>query len=533
MDRSISRRNWIKGCSSAGLAMAFPSELMQSQDQRETNYRTFWGDLHNHNHVGYAQGSLGRTFEIARSHLDFFAFTPHAHWHDIGHYENNIENKWINGFAVTRARWPEVLRMAKEFDAPGKFVPIAGYEWHSTSVGDYHMLFPDLGAELKLPDDLRELQRFAKKRGCIMIPHHPANRLGHRGANFALRDPEVSPVLEIYSEWGNAEHDRAPFPYVRHTEGGRWTKNTLQYLLAQGHRVGVIASTDDHLGYPGGYREGLAAIKATDLTREAIFDAIRRRRTYAVTGDRIALDFTLNGRVMGQEIPYVRERELRISVSGWDQVDRVEVLKNNRVIHRDFPMDRTPSAQSWKKPVLVRFEYGWGPWPVLGMGRVCDWSFRIQLDGGVLEDVQPCFQSGPLEEGRRDRILERTEHSMRAQSFTALRQQFEDISTKAVVLKMRGDPDTKLTIALEKPVRRTLTLSFRELAESGETLFTGPFPKESALVHRLVFNDHFETSFTTEDRDAGAGVNWYYVRVVQANGQLAWSSPIWVERASA
>ncbi len=186
------------------------------------------------------------------------------YWHDIGHYEGNIENKWINGFAVTKVRWPEVVRMAREFDAPGKFVCIAGYECHSTSLGDYHILFPDLDAELRLFDELRELQQFAKKRGCIMIPHHPAVREGHRGANFAFRDPEVSPLLEIYSEWGNAEHDRGPFPYVRHTEPGRWTKNTLQYFLAQGHRVGVIASTDDHLGYPGAYREGLAAVKATE-----------------------------------------------------------------------------------------------------------------------------------------------------------------------------------------------------------------------------------------------------------------------------
>ncbi len=38
----------------------------------------YWGDLHNHNAVGYAQGSLARSFEIAREHLDFFAHTGHV-----------------------------------------------------------------------------------------------------------------------------------------------------------------------------------------------------------------------------------------------------------------------------------------------------------------------------------------------------------------------------------------------------------------------------------------------------------------------
>ena len=31
------------------------------------------------------------------------------------------------------------------------------------------------------------------------------------------------------------------------------------------------------------------------------------------------------------------------------------------------------------------------------------------------------------------------------------------------------------------------------------------------------------------DRDFKPGANYYYVRVLQTDGQLAWSSPIWVE----
>ncbi|MHC4558045.1 MAG: hypothetical protein ACYS80_12160, partial [Planctomycetota bacterium] len=42
----------------------------------------YWGDVHNHNAVGYARGSLERSYDIARSHLDFFCFTGHSQWHD-------------------------------------------------------------------------------------------------------------------------------------------------------------------------------------------------------------------------------------------------------------------------------------------------------------------------------------------------------------------------------------------------------------------------------------------------------------------
>ena len=305
MRRSITRRQFFKlstagslaltGAGATRLARAVTTRTAIDQRPKASGYQAYFGDLHNHNAVGYARGSLRRTFEIARNHLDFFAFTPHGYWHDIGHYEGGIEQRWLTGFEVTRKRWPEVLAMVREFDQPGTFVPIAGYEWHSSSIGDYHIIFPDLDGEYVRFDDIRTFQQFARERGAIMIPHHPANRRGDRGANPAYFDPKVTPVIEIFSEWGNAEHDRAPYPYIRHSHGGRWTRNTYQHFLAEGHRLGVVASTDDHLGYPGAYREGLAAVLATELTREGIFDALRSRRTYGVTGDRIQMDFRLNG----------------------------------------------------------------------------------------------------------------------------------------------------------------------------------------------------------------------------------------------
>ena len=480
--------------------------------------------------MGYAQGSLRRAYEIARNHLDFFAFTPHAYWHDIDTYSKGIEKKWINGFAVTKARWPEVLQMNREFDDPGTFVVIPGYEWHSTSLGDYHILFPDLDAELALFDDLNKLQDFARNRGCIMIPHHPANPLGHRGTAFKHREPDVSPVLETYSEWGNAEHDRASFPYKRHTEGGRWTKNTLQYLLRQGYRMGIVASTDDHLGFPGGYREGLAAIKSRELSRDGIFDALRNRRSYAVTGDRILLDFYLNEAMMGQEIPYTSEREISVDVTGWNQVDRIEILKNNRVIHREFPMDKQPSSNSWEKPVLVRFDYGWGPWPALGWDRTADWDINIKIENGKLEAIHPCFAPGPLDEERRDQIVSWNSRNARVVSFTSLKQQIDDYSQKAVILKILGGPETLLSFSLKKPTQIQQTYRFKNLAESNEPLYTREFPWESAMVQRIVFVDNYASSFKFLDKDKGEKDTWYYIRVVQCNEQSAWSSPIWVNK---
>mgnify|MGYP004702907179 CR=1 FL=1 len=464
-----------------------------SLDGQAPPARTYFGDLHNHNDIGYAQGTLTRTFEIARSHLDFFAFTPHAYWPDIGAYPGAIENKWKNGFAVAKARWPEVVEHARRFDDPGTFATLLGYERHSTDEGDYHIIFPDLKGDYELIPSLKDFQAYARRRGALLIPHHPANRLGHRGIDIRLLDPAVSPVMEIYSEWGCAEHDRAPRAYRRHTEPGRWTQNTWQRFLEQGFRLGAIASTDDHLGFPGGYREGLAAVKATALTREAILEAIRNRRTYAVSGDRIELDFTCNGRQMGQSLPFTRRRRLEISVKGQDQLDRVELLKNNRVIARNFPMDRTPGSSRWERPVVLRFEYGWGPWAALGWGGTADWRFRIEIEGGRIEALQPCFTPGPLDERRRDRIVKRDSSFVEVESFTAVRQQVEDYCQKAMVLRVAGaGPSTRVRVACEKPSRCEVAQTFAQLEQSSEMLFTGPFPLESAMLHRLTFADHAE-----------------------------------------
>ena len=38
-----------------------------------------------------------------------------------------------------------------------------------------------------------------------------------------------------------------------------------------------------------------------------------------------------------------------------------------------------------------------------------------------------------------------------------------------------------------------------------------------------------EVSFAFRDADASPGESYYYVRVQQEDGQMAWASPIWVE----
>lgn len=521
-----SRRQWLQSVLGCALVPAFHGAEPQGA---AGEYQLFWGDLHNHNAVGYAQGSIERTYDIARTHLDFFAFTPHAQWHDMPQMPNNAHDKWVKGFQALREQWPKVQKLAAASNQAGKFVSFLAYEWHSSGFGDYCLYFPKDDMPLKYFGHVRELQKYARETQTTIIPHHLAYKQGWRGANWNYLDTTLTPALEIYSEHGLSEHDRAGRDFIRHSNGGRWTRNTLHAALQKGFRVGVIASSDNHLGFPGAYGEGLAGIYSSELSRESLLEALWARRTVAVTGDRIRLAAKLNRRWMGSALPFTADREIEVSVAAQDEIERVEVLKNNRVIHRHFPAEQANAPGRWAGEALCRLEFGWGPWAALNMARVCDWEVDVTLANGKLLALTPCFQSGPLDEARRNRILARSENSCRFQLYTSRQQAFEERPTNAVVLHLAGGRDAALEVNLTRPQRMSVRKTLAELAENNEIEFTGLFTNESFVIHRLVTPDLFRASFRVTDRGRRGQTDWYYVRVTQANGHQAWSSPIWVE----
>ena len=110
-----------------------------------------------------------------------------------------------------------------------------------------------------------------------------------------------------------------------------------------GHCLGIIAGGDTHDSRPGNqgpepfgleFPDGLTAVFATSLTREAIWDALWYRRTYGTTGARILLQFEVNGVPMGGEAPWSGQSEIRIEALGTAPIRLVELIRNNEVVHR-------------------------------------------------------------------------------------------------------------------------------------------------------------------------------------------------------
>ena len=98
--------------------------------------RIVYGDIHNHNAHGYGIGSIERSTDIARTHLDFFAFTGHSSWHDLGRLENGWETHFNEGFARLAETWPHVQSVIADSNRDQDFCSFLGFEWHSNFYGD-------------------------------------------------------------------------------------------------------------------------------------------------------------------------------------------------------------------------------------------------------------------------------------------------------------------------------------------------------------------------------------------------------------
>jgi len=79
---------------------------------------------------------------------------------------------------------------------------------------------------------------------------------------------------------------------------------------------------------------------------QAIFDALRHRRNYAVSATRIILDFKISGHYMGEEIEMEGKPRIAVSVKGTDRIKDLAIVRDGSILHSVSP-----------KSNLAKFEY--------------------------------------------------------------------------------------------------------------------------------------------------------------------------------
>lgn len=498
----------------------------------------YWGDIHNHCGISIGYGSLENALAAARQQLDFCSVTGHATWHDMPQRTKGYEflvDYHKKGFEKLAKNWDRVRQAIEAANLPHEFITFHGYEWHSTGFGDHHLLSPSADLPILEADSPADLVARLAPRPVIAIPHHVAYIPGSRSVDWQAFSSAISPVVEVYSKHGCSMSDQSSYPYLI-TLGPRDSRSTVRAGMRLGHRFGFVASTDNHGGYPGSYGEGRMAVLASEKTRQAIWDAILARRTYAVTGDKIACRFRINGAELGSEIDGNGTRQIALGVTACDRLDKILIYKNSypwKVLCGDA-ISRPRKSGRYK----VRVEMGWG----ISMPGF-QWKGQIRVRDGTIASLETCFRGQSVMEyvaGMLEPIPDRFDEALNAQDNRIVETTATDATwqcttfgnlstlhpqTSAVILEIEGDTKSVLDIQLNG---KEVTLSIGDLLDGSRSVHLQDFRSKAFLVHRAVPETqyHFEGEWSDTEKETSCDA--YDVEVRQTNGQYAWLSPIFV-----
>lgn len=492
------------------------------------NLNVYYGDIHNHCNISYGHGSLADALYNAKLQLDFVSVTVHAVWPDLPTDDPKLQylvDYHEEGFVQAKAGWENYLATIDQHNAEGEFVTFPSFEWHSLEYGDHCVYYlntdntpiidaPNLQA---LRDILNNLDTPA-----LLLPHHIGYRQGYRGINWKTFTEELSPVVEIFSFHGLSEGSDGPYPYL-HSMGPRHEHSTAQYGWQENNVFGIVGSTDHHNAFPGSYGYGRLGVWSEGLTRDAIWEAIKQRRTYVLTGDRIQLGFSLNETPIGGIAPADPDREIQVSVVGGSAIDYIDVLHNNRVIHRESVLPQTEDkSQTFK----VYVEMGWAE-----LKEAYDWDISLSITDGQLLEVEPRLRGyGPSVSPEDDNFayskLDTSQSNcVHLSTRTRRNQSLHTASTEGFSIEIEGTSDTRLVAEVNG---HTYDLTLGDLMTGSRTFYMGGFVSPAICFHRAVPASEYVRQFTFNHVNHTADRDWYYVRVRQHNNQWAWSSPIWV-----
>jgi hypothetical protein len=477
--------------------------------------RRYWADLH---------GQSGETIGMGTAE-DYFRYARDKAFVDmVGHQGND--------FQITDAFWQQLNELTAQFDRPGKFVCLPGYEWSGNTGmgGDRNVFFRREGRPIRRSSHV--LVEGATSTEAV----HTADKLfaalagedcrviAHVGGRYAdvkyAHDGRIERTVEVHSSWGTFE----------------WL---LHDALAMGYRVGVVCHSDDHKGRPGattpgastfGAIGGLSCYLMPELTRDALFEALRTRRHYGTTGTRLFLDvrgtfdhevagfsedpqlgpaqeFSVREAMMGDIIrPKAVPMRLVVEAIGTAPLERVDVLHGVEVVQSARPF----AAADLGRRVRVL----WQGAEYRGRGRETIWQGKLTVTGNRIARFLPVNFLNP------ERTVEETAAGA-------------GLAWTSVTTGNLAGIDLWLDAARAGGLRidTNVVSGAVDLAQldDGTIAFDGGGLGRRLSVYRLPEHD-WSRRLTLEHHVAfpGGADLPVYVRVTQADGHQAWSSPIYL-----
>ncbi len=540
----------------------------------EQSYTVFWGDTHHNTYQHYVQDPpLDEILAWASTYLDFYtgayytpAYVVAPFTGDTSDQAGDMQGGHLSELGSLSAaewrgvhlegpkepeamahEWAEFQSVTAAWNRPGTFVAFPGYEWQGNGRwGDHNVIYRQEGPPIVTAQTLPELYAELRGTDALAVPHHTGYYVGQRAPRWSACDDTISPFAEIYSIHGCSETDEE-WVGLRHNShmGPGVGGGTYQEALDRGLHLGAICSTDNWTNMPGHWGQGLMACLARDLTRASLWEAFRARRVYGVTGDRMRLTFTCNDAPMGSILPYAAARRIEVQVRGSDAIDRIELLREGRVIatHCHQGTWQVPERRTRYK---LRVEAGWGP--RLGEIPLPDqhWAGTLAIEGGRFTGWEPCWltrdQGVPRLEGDRAhfQLVSRQAYVTRSfQGGTLL--EFEAEPDAALVLRLNG---LEMRDTVRACAAHSRLLWYRQDCVERVRQATGVEPEQArrgdvyyqmahkAKIHRAIPEVGYTAGLSYVDDEPLARETHYRVRVEQRNGQRAWSSPIWIQPRS-
>lgn len=465
--------------------------------------RPYWADLHAQTGSTVGTGTEDEYFTFGRQQ---------AFLDVIGHQGND--------FQITAADWKRLNEAVARHHEAHHFVVIPGYEWSANTPcgGDRNVFFlednPPIyrSSHWLVPGETEDAD----------TPAHPADQLferirRHRGKAFTCAhvggryaditryfDSEVCPLVEVVSCWGIFE----------------WL---LHDALAHGYVVGVMANSDGHKGRPGaegpgagefGISGGLTCILAPELTREAVFHALRNRQCYGTSGPRILIDFDLAGRPMGWQGKASGPLALHARIDGTAPLEKVELFRGLDLVETIWHPAFKQLNESRRLRVL------WRGARHRGRGRRVTWNGLLRIsDARILDATTVAFDSPA------DGIIRRDEHEIEFCSQTT-----GDMDG----LEIEVDDPARAKLSLETPEGRWSVCGHDEGLNKPEGIRfeIGPLERSVCFV-RYPTGQQLDCRPLILDTeivaDSQSGNTAYYLKVTQSDGHLAWTSPVYLQ----
>ena len=495
--------------SGARLARSNPLRVVGDRDLVH-----YWGDLHGQSGETVGSGTAAQYFAFARdkAFLDI-----------VGHQGND--------FQIEDEVWSEINRLAAKYDKPGEMAAFPGYEWSGNTGlgGDRNVFFATEGRTIRRSSSV--LLKTPAKTDChhvndlfealvgenaVLIAH-----VGGRYSDLSVgHDGRIERAVEIHSCWGTFE----------------WL---LHDAFKLGHRVGLVCHSDDHKGRPGaaypgasqfGAIGGLTCYLMPKLDRDAVFAALRARRTYGTTGTRLLLDVEAKlpaGSVCFSDDPklgratqspsrkammgdVVRVKgstvELAVDAIGSAPIERLTFFNGPTPV----AVVRGYSQSQLGRRVRVLFEGA----EYRGRGRETFWRGTARLFGNHFT------RAVPINHFNADRQLRLASDGASLGFDTVTTGNFSGFD-----LWLDDKDSGTLDISSNLVCRR---LPIADIGFEDLTVELGGLGRRMRLFRLPDTNEAWQLKHThTYSLTAGVD-NPLYVRVTQEDGHQAWSSPIYV-----